>query len=107
MTLRAIPAVIALLLLSAHFLRGGGVTAAVACGLLPLLLLVRRRIALRIVQCALAAGVVIWIHTAAVLMWMRMQIGAPWLRMLVILFMGFSSGLPLLVTGSTLQAWMS
>jgi PAT family beta-lactamase induction signal transducer AmpG len=27
-------------------------------------------------------------------------------RMLIVFFMGFSSGLPLLLTGSVLQAWM-
>ena len=85
MILRAIPAVIALLLLGAHFFRGGNVILAAVCGLLPILLLVRRRMALRIVQCVLAAGVPIWIHTTLVLTRMRMEIGAPWLRMLLIL----------------------
>ena len=85
MILRAIPAVIALLLLGAHFFRGGNVILAAVCGLLPFLLVVRRRIALRIVQFALAAGVPIWVHTIMVLTWMRMEMGAPWLRMLLIL----------------------
>lgn len=85
MILRTIPAGFALLLLGAHFFRSGSVILAAICGLLPLLLLVRRRIALRVVQCALAAGVPVWAHTAFVLTKMRMQLGANWLRMLLIL----------------------
>ena len=85
MILRTIPAVIALLLLGAHFLRGGSLILAAACGLLPLLLLVRRRIALRVVQWVLITGVPIWIHTALVLTRLRMNVGVPWLRMLLIL----------------------
>ena len=80
-----IPAVFALLLMGAHFFRAGSLVLAAACALLPLLFLVRRRIALRIMQCALAAGVLIWIHTAAELTLIRIQLGAPWLRMLLIL----------------------
>ena len=82
---RTIPTFLALILLGAHFLRAGSILLAAACVLLPLLLLIRRRVALRIVQCALAAGVVVWIHTALVLTQMRMQLGVPWLRMLLIL----------------------
>ena len=85
MMLRAASAVVAFLLLGAHFCRGGSVVAAAACVATPLLLLVRRRVALRAVQCALAAGIPIWIHTTVVLTRMRMQLGAPWLRMLLIL----------------------
>ena len=75
----------AMLLLAAHFFRGGNVALASGCALLPFLLLGKRRFALRIVQSALAAGVAIWIHTAIVLTRMRVQLGAPWLRMLLIL----------------------
>ena len=85
MILRTIAAGFALLLLGAHFLRSGSVILASVFALMPLLLMVRRRFALRVVQIALAAGVPIWIHTALVLTWMRLQIGAPWLRMLLIL----------------------
>lgn len=85
MKLRVIPTVFALLLLAAHFLRGGNYILTAACALLPLLLLVRRRMALRVIQCALAAGVAVWIHTAIVLTQTRMEFGAPWLRMLLIL----------------------
>lgn len=85
MILRAIPACLALFLLGAHFFRAGSVILAAVCAALPLLMLVRRRIALRVLQFALASGVTIWIHTAVVLTRMRMQLGAPWLRMLLIL----------------------
>ena len=85
MKLRAILAVFALLLLAAHFLRDGSYILTAACALLPLLLLVRRRMALRVIQFTLAAGVAIWIHTAIVLTRTRMEFGAPWLRMLLIL----------------------
>ena len=82
---RTIAAGLAMLMLGAHFLRAGSPILAAVCALLPLWLLVRRRLALRVVQLALAAGVLIWLHTAFVLTWMRMQAGAPWLRMLLIL----------------------
>ena len=85
MILRVIAAGFAMLLLAAHFFRDGNVTLASGCALLPFLLLVKRRFALRVVQCGLAAGVAIWIHTATVLTRMRVQLGAPWLRMLLIL----------------------
>ena len=85
MTLRTVPAGFALLLLGAHFLRGGSIVLAAACGLMPLLLLVRRRMALRFVQFVLAAGAAVWIQTIVALTRMRMQAGAPWLRMLLIL----------------------
>jgi hypothetical protein len=81
----ALPAVFALLLLGAHFFRAGSVIFTAVCALLPLLLVVRRRIALRIVQYGLAAGVLVWLHTAAELTLMRIQLGAPWMRMLLIL----------------------
>jgi hypothetical protein len=85
MNLRTAPAVFALLLLGAHFFRGGDLILAAVCAALPLFLLVRRRMALRVVQFALAAGVPIWIHTTVELTRMRMQLGAPWPRMLLIL----------------------
>lgn len=85
MTLRTVPAGFALLLLGAHFFRGGSIVLAAACALMPLLLLVRRRMALRAVQFVLAAGAAVWIHTIVTLTRMRMQSGAPWLRMLLIL----------------------
>jgi hypothetical protein len=52
MILRTAPAVFALLLLSAHFYRGGDLIPATVCVTLPLLLLVQRRMALRVVQFA-------------------------------------------------------
>ena len=85
MTLRTVPAGFALLLLGAHFLRGGSIVLAAACGLMPLLLLMRRRMALRAIQFVLAAGVAVWIHTTVALTRMRMQSGESWLRMLLIL----------------------
>ena len=85
MILRSIAAGFALLLLGAHFLRSGSLILALICALLPLLLMVRRRSALRVIQVALAAGVPIWIHTAFVLTRIRMQLGTPWLRMVLIL----------------------
>ena len=85
MILRMVPAVFALLLLAAHFFRAGDLMLALACALAPLLLTVRRRIALRAVQGMLAAAIPIWIHTAAVLTQVRLQIGAPWLRLMLIL----------------------
>jgi hypothetical protein len=82
---RVIPVVLAFLLLAVHFLRGGALTLVVACLLFPVLLVVRRRPVLRLVQAMLYLGAGVWILTASVVGRQRVAVGEPWLRMALIL----------------------
>lgn len=85
-------AVLASLLLAAHFLRrafGAGqpvlwVPVLVALGL-PFLLLVRERWGTDLLRFALAAGTLVWIVAAAALYRERAAEGAPWKRGVAIL----------------------
>lgn len=85
LALRITPAVLAQVVLGAHFLRRGNLTVAIGVALLPLLVLARRSWAVRVVQGTLAAGVVVWIHTLVVLTAERRVQGMPSSRMDVIL----------------------
>jgi len=83
--LRILPAILALLLVAAHFLRAGSlplVALYVAACALPF---IRRRWCLRLLQGLLLAGGGIWLYTAAVLLQQRLALGQPWLRMVLIL----------------------
>jgi hypothetical protein len=77
--------VLASLVLAAHLLRRGWVPLAIAAALLPLVLLVRRRWAVRTVQTVLALGALEWLRTLAVLVDLRRTNGLPYLRMVAIL----------------------
>ena len=57
----------------------------VLTALAPLLLLVKKRTVLLILQCLAYVGVMVWIHTLYVLLRVRMMLGEPWLRMVLIL----------------------
>lgn len=80
-----VPIVLSLLVLAAHFLRGGALLIAVAVlGLLGLLV-VRRAWAARLVQVILVLGALEWIRTLVVLAIRRSEQGEPFLRMTLIL----------------------
>jgi hypothetical protein len=83
--LSLLPSVLSLLLLGAHFFRGGHLfmTALALASLgLPL---VRRRWAGRTLQVFLLAGAAEWCRTLWILSAQRMALGEPWLRMAAIL----------------------
>ncbi len=83
---RVAPAVLAGVLLAAHFLRGMEIGAMTASALLiPVVLVAGRRWALRVGQLALAAGVVEWIRTGWVLIDAREAAGESWTRLAVII----------------------
>ena len=82
---RSVPAVLALLLLAAHFYRDASVLIAVVCVAAIALVFVRRRWAVVTVQLGLAAGAVVWTATAWRIARERMDAGMPYLRMLAIL----------------------
>ncbi len=83
--LRSIPAVLALLLLAAHFYRAAAVVPAGLCVAAVALVFVQRPWALFVVRWGLAAGAVVWIVTAGRIAQHRMAAGEPYLRMLAIL----------------------
>lgn len=79
-----LPAV-ALLLLGAHFFRAGLVPVTVACLGLLALVFVRRPWAARLLQAALALGVLEWLRTAWLFAAARAAAGQPYGRLLLIL----------------------
>ena len=79
------PVVLSVLVLGAHFLRGGH-TAIVLLILLTLpLLAVRRPWVRRVVQGVLVLGALEWVRTLVSLVQLRMALGQPYARMAVIL----------------------
>ena len=83
--MRFVPAVIASLLLAAHFFRSGNkllVLASLGISLLPLIPRPEARIAHRLL---LLAGACEWIWTSYQLAGVRIQLGEPWTRMAIIL----------------------
>jgi hypothetical protein len=82
---RSIPAVVALLLLSAHFYRAAALVPAVLSAAAVALVFVRRPWAAFVLRLGLAAGSIVWIVTAWGIAQERMAAGKPYLRMLAIL----------------------
>jgi len=82
---RAVPVILAFVLLAAHFSRANALTLVVVCISAPLLLFVRRRAVLRTVQTVLFLGGAVWILTATVIGRQRVAAGDPWVRMALIL----------------------
>ncbi len=83
---RALPVVLAALLLAAHFYRSRSLAlVAVSLALPLLLLLVRERWSARIVQAGLVLGALEWVRTLTFFAGQRMEVGRPWGRLAVIL----------------------
>lgn len=80
-----LPAIIALLLLGAHFLRSGHMVLVVACLGLSALVVVRRGWALRVLQAALGLGALEWLRSAWLFASQRVALGQPYGRLLLIL----------------------
>ena len=85
MVLRIIPLILASLLLGAHFLRGSSIILVGVSILAPLLLLIKKRWILLLIQGLAYVGALVWVHTTFVLVQQRMMVGAPWFRMFLIL----------------------
>jgi hypothetical protein len=83
--LRSIPAVLALLLLAAHFYRAAAFVPAGLCVAAVALVFVRRPWAVSTLRLGLAAGTGVWLVTAWRIAQQRIAAGMPYLRMLVIL----------------------
>jgi hypothetical protein len=85
MILRIVPLLIASLLLSAHFLRGGSIGLVVVTLLVPLLLLIRKRWSLVVVQLSAYAAAAVWLYTTIDLVQERMMFARPWSVAVIIL----------------------
>ena len=83
--LRALPVVLAALVLAAHFYRSRSLPFVAVALALPLLLLVKERWSARVVQAGLLLGAVEWLRTLAFFAGQRMEAGRPWARLAVIL----------------------
>ena len=83
--LRSIPAVLAALLLAAHFYRAAAIVPAAFCVAAVLLVFIRRPSAALALRVGLAAGTVVWLVTAWRIAQARMDAGTPYFRMLAIL----------------------
>ncbi len=78
-------AVLALLLLAAHFYRAGSLVLAIAAFALIALAFVTRPWAARVLRITLVLGALEWLRTAWMLAGHRAAVGQPYARMLVIL----------------------
>jgi asparagine N-glycosylation enzyme membrane subunit Stt3 len=85
MVLRLVPLIVAALLLGAHFLRDGNLGLMVVSVLVPLLLLIKRRWSLIVVQLLAYVGTVIWIQTTIMIVQERLAQGMSWVRVVIIL----------------------
>ncbi len=83
--LHLLPVILSALLIGAHFLRQGSILLVLLSVGLPLVLLVRRSWAARIVQAFLLLAALEWIRTLVQLASDRAAMGEPWLRMAIIL----------------------
>ena len=78
--------VLSSLLLAAHFFREGNMLLVAGFLLLPLLLFVRRRWILSLLQVLLYLGAIVWLQTALSFITERRATGDDWLRLALILF---------------------
>lgn len=83
--LRRLPALLALLMLGAHFLRFGQWPLVLLCLALLVPLFVPRRWAQVLVAGALALGALVWLWTLVGDLQQRLAYGEPWVRLVIIL----------------------
>lgn len=85
LALQFAPILFAALLLGAHFLRSGHLSAVALSMALPVLLAVRRPWAAAILRISLIVGALEWARTASALILTRREMGEPFLRLAAIL----------------------
>ncbi len=83
--LRLLPVILSALFLSAHFLRIGHLGPMAVSLAAPLLLLLKRRWSLTVLQILLLAGALIWIDTTVEFVKTRIAFEQPWARLAIIL----------------------
>jgi hypothetical protein len=77
--------IVSAVLIAAHFLRSGSYVLTAAGALFPALLLLRTRLAVRIVQLLLIIAAAEWLRTLVLIALERQAVGEPWMRMAFIL----------------------
>jgi hypothetical protein len=80
-----IPVILSLWVMAAHELRSWNLPVVALLLLMPLLLLIKRRWVVRVMQITLLIGALEWLRTMVLLTNMRQEEGEPWVRMVVIL----------------------
>lgn len=95
--LRLLPAVLAILILAAHFYRAANYGLVAVCGAAPLLLFLRRRWVIYVTQVLLLFGGFIWLNTIHNFVQIRESMGLPSTRMAIIL-----GGVALFTAGAAL-----
>jgi hypothetical protein len=100
--LQLIPVFLSALLMGAHCLRYGHLWLVLLCLAFPLLLLVRRPWAARVVQGGLVVAATEWLRTTVLFVLARMEHDEPWLRLVAIL-----GTVTLLTASSALVFWTS
>lgn len=83
--LAIVPAVLAFLLLAAHFYRAGAMLLVPVCVVLAVVVCLRRTWAQRAAQAALVLGSLEWIRTLFAFAADRVALGRPWGRLALIL----------------------
>lgn len=83
--LRPVPAVLAALVLAAHFFRWGSLVATAICLAMPIAFFLRGRSALVLSRVFLILGAGVWVLNATRFARERMAEGRPYLRMVAIL----------------------
>ncbi len=82
---RTVPAVLAMLVLGAHYFRGGSYAATAVCLIAPVLFVLRRPWSVVASRAVLAAACGVWVVTATRLAQTRRAFGEPYLRLVLIL----------------------
>jgi hypothetical protein len=85
MFLLLIPTLLSVLVLAAHFFRADQTAMMMICLVSPMLLLIRRTWATRLLQIVLVLGALEWVRTTMQIHAVRIEEGKDWLRMAIIL----------------------
>ena len=93
---RLLPAILSLLLLSAHFSKVGIPILSVVFLIIPFLLLIKKQWVSQLIQIVLILGFFEWIRAIFYYVHQRLEIGEPYLRLVIIigvvaLFTGLST----------------
>ncbi len=104
--LQLLPVLFSALLIAAHFLRSGNLPLVFLSLAIPMVLLMRHKLAVRLVQTALFLAALEWVRTATMLAMLRSDLGLPWIRMAVILgsLAAFTVGSVFVFLSKTLRA---
>jgi hypothetical protein len=83
--LRLLPVTLSLLLMAAHFYRGGLLIPSGICAVLPVVLIFRERWVPPLIRVVLILGAFEWLHALYGFVQTRIALGQPWTRLAIIL----------------------